>query len=109
MKAFGADIVFVGDSNQLSCYQPPDMDSNVCISATPFADITFCVGPLLKETSNETPTIARTTDTTEISLFLLPRVVDSVASLASVARRVTTSASSDDRLLIWRSLDSNDL
>jgi hypothetical protein len=93
----------------MCCSLPADIDSNVCMSATTFADVPFWVGPLLKDTSNETPTIARTTDTIEINLFLFPRVVDSETSLASVARRVTTSASSDDRLLMWRSLDSNDL
>jgi hypothetical protein len=85
---------------KMYCFLPADIDSNVCMSATTFADVPFWVGPLLKDTSNETPTIPRTTDTIEINLSLLPRAVDAVTSLASVARGVTTSASSDERLLM---------
>jgi hypothetical protein len=111
LNAMDVGVLTTGilDGFVMYCFLPADIDSKVCISATTLADVPFWVDPLLKDTSNETPTIARTTDTIEINLFLLPRAVDSVASLASVARRVTTSASSDERLLMCRSFDSNDL
>ena len=88
---------------------PEDIDSNVCMSATTFADVVLEFEPLLKDTRRETPTIASTTDTSEISLFLFPRWRVSDAFCASTGSRLADSASSVERVFIGVPLPSIDL
>ena len=88
---------------------PEDIDSNVCMSATTFADVVLEFEPLLKDTRRETPTIASTTDTSEISLFLFPRMRVSDAFCASTGSRLADSASSVERVFMGVPLPSIDL